>query len=269
MTRLQCLTFIHKGLRHIFLAINWFLFQQGKDKSCVSAEVWFTGDPRLLSHGRLWMRKWWMDAGHEDWRHKGACLTSTSSHVCDMDINFLISVFRKLFITILTSGATKIHTTLQEEGLGLIHKRPSCQPTGTQTSPRSAWVWRSATNYGSLLSTSTPLRCTLWSLTGDTAQPHSVVTSGRRWLVHRPPYRPTVTRKGSTLSVALNEVLKQELVSPVMKTTIVSGVTPGSGLVLAEAPITAIHVGMRLLIHQTMETSTSRLWVTSWFSNKS
>ena len=215
------------------------------------------------------MRRWRMDAGHEDWRHKGTRLTSTSFHVCDMDINFLISVFRKLFIMILTSGATKIHTTLQEEGPGLIHKRPSCQPTGTQPSPRSAWVWRSATNYGSLLSTSTPLRCTLWSLTGDTAPPHWVVTSGRRWLVHRPPYRPTVTRKGLTLSAAVNYVLKQELVSPVMKTTIVTRVTPGSGLALGESPITAVHVGMRLLIHQTMETSTSRLWVTSWFSNKS
>ena len=145
MTGLQCLTFIHKGLRNIFMAINWFLLQQVKDKSCVCAEVWFTRDPRLLSHGRLWMRRWRMDAGYEDWWHKGTCLTSTSFHACDMDINFLISVFRKLFITILTSGATKIHTTLQEEGLGLIHKRPSCQPTGTQPSPRSASVWWSAT----------------------------------------------------------------------------------------------------------------------------
>ena len=71
------------------------------------------------------------------------------------------------------------------------------------------------------------------------------------------------------LSAAINQILKQELVSPVMRSTIVSGVTPGSGLAQGEPPITAIHVGMRLLIHQTMETSTSRPWVTSWFSNKS
>ena len=211
-----------------------------------------------------------MEDGRWPWRLTAQRYMSYASpHFCDIDINFLISVFRKLFITILTSGATKIHTTLQEEGLGLIHKRPSCQPTGTQPSPRSAWVWRSATNYGSLLSTSTPLRCTLWSLTANTAPPHWVVTSGRRWLVHRPPYRPTVTRKGLMLSAALNEILKQELVSPVMRSMIVSGVTPGSGLALGEPPITAIHVGMTLHGHQTMETSTSRLWVTSWFSNKS
>ena len=215
------------------------------------------------------MRRWRMDAGHEDWRHKGTWVFYASPHVCDMDINFLISVFRKLFITILTSGATKTHTTLQEEGLGLIHKRPSCQPTGTQPSPRSAWVWRSATNYGSLLSTSPLVRCTLWSLTANTAPRHSVVTSGRRWLVHRPPYRTNVTRKGSMLSAAVNQILKQELVSPVMRSTIVSGVTPGSGLAQGEPPITAIHVVMRLLIYQTIETSTSRPWVTSLFSNKS
>ena len=34
-------------------------------------------------------------------------MSYASPHVCDMDINFQISVFRKLFITILTSGATE------------------------------------------------------------------------------------------------------------------------------------------------------------------
>ena len=160
------------------------------------------------------MRRRRMDAGHED-----------RPHVCDMDINFVIFVFRKLFTTILTSGATKRHTTLPGEGLGLIHKRPSCQLIGRQPSPRSLWVWTSATNYGSLLSTSPLVRCTLWSLTANTAPHHSVVTSGRRWLVHRPPYRTNVTRKGSMLSAAINQILKQELVSPVMRSTIVSGVT--------------------------------------------
>ena len=96
MTELHCLTFIHKDQELIYLAINWFLLQQVKDKSCVFAEVWFTKDPCLLSHGRLWMRRWRMDAGHEDWRHKGTWVSYASPHVCDMDINFLISVFRKL-----------------------------------------------------------------------------------------------------------------------------------------------------------------------------
>ena len=75
MTELHCLTFIHKDQELIYLALNWFLLQQVKDRSCIYAEVWFTKDPSLLSHGRLWMRRWRMDAGHEDWRHKGTCLT--------------------------------------------------------------------------------------------------------------------------------------------------------------------------------------------------
>ena len=265
ITKIHCLTFIHR--RHIFdyplisspialrqvVCIRWSLVR----KRSPFTVTWETLDAE-------------MEDGLWPWRLTAQRYMSYASpHFCDIDINFLISVFRKLFITILTSGATESHSTLRGQGLGLIHKKPSCQPTGTHPSPRSASVWRSATNYGSLLSTSTPVRCTLWSLTGDTAPPHWVVTSGRRWLVHRPPYSPTVTRKGLMLSAAVNDVLKQELVSPVMKTTIVTRVTPGSGLALGESPITAVHVGMRLLIHQTMETSTSWPWVTSWFSNKS
>ena len=228
-----------------------------------------------LAHKRFLFTVTWetLDAEMEDgrwpWRLTAQrYISQASPHVCDIDINFLISVFRKLFTTILTSGATKSHTTLPEEGLGLIHKRPSCQPTGTQPSPRSAWVWRSATNYSSLLSTSTLVRCTLWSLTANIAQPHSVVTPGRSWLVHRPPYRPTVTRKGLMLSVAGNNILKQELVSPVIMSTIVSCVTPESDLVQEEIMTTQTRVEMRLHGHQTTETSTSRPWATSWFSSK-
>ena len=239
------------------------LLQQVKDKSCVCAEVWFTRDPRLLSHGRLWMRRWRMDAGYEDWWHKGTCLTSTSFHACDMDINFLISVFRKLFPTILTFGATKNLTTLPGEGLGLIHTRPSCQHTGKHPSQRSAWVWRWATKYDLLLLTSPPVRCTRWSLTANTASPHWVVTRGRSWLVHKPPYRPTVTRKGLTPSV-----VKQDSVSSVTNTIIVAPVTPESALVLEEGMVTEARVEMRLHTHQTTETSTSKPWATSWFSSK-
>ena len=155
-----------------------------------------------------------MEDGRWPWRLTAQRYMSYASpHVCDRDINFLISVFRELFITILTSGATETHTTLQEERLGLIHKRPSCQPTGTQPSPRSAWVWKSATNYGLLRSTSPLVRCTRWSLTANTAPPHLVVTRGRSWLVHRPPYRPTVTKKGSTLSAALNYIPRPGITS--------------------------------------------------------
>ena len=210
-----------------------------------------------------------MEDGRWPWRLTAQRYMSYASpHFCDIDINFLISVFRKLFITILTSGATKIHTTLQEEGLGLIHKRPSCQPTGTQPSPRSAWVWKSAANFGLLRSTSALVRCTHWSLRANTAPPHLVVTRGRSWLVHRPPYRPTVTRKGSMLSAALNYIPRPELVSQAMKQMIVCFVTPESVLVLEDTVMAQTRVEMRLNTHQTTDTGTSRPWATSWFSNR-
>ena len=111
MTELHCLTFIHKDQELICLAINWFLLQQVKDKSCVYPEVWFTKDPSLLSQGRLDAE---MEDGRWPWRLTAQRYMSYASpHVCDRDINFLISVFRKLFITILTSGATESHSTLR------------------------------------------------------------------------------------------------------------------------------------------------------------
>ena len=71
------------------------------------------------------------------------------------------------------------------------------------------------------------------------------------------------------LSVAGNNILKQELVSPVTKTaTIVTRVTPESDLVQEEIMTTQTRVEMRLHGHQTTETSTSRPWATSWFSSK-
>ena len=48
--------------------------------------------------------------------------------------------FRELSITIPTSGATEMPTTLLEPRLALTYKRPSYQPTGTHPSPRSALV---------------------------------------------------------------------------------------------------------------------------------
>ena len=87
-------------------------------------------------------------------------------------------------------------------------------------------------------------------------------------MVHGPPYRPTATMKGLTLTAAVNDVLKQELVSRVIMRTIVSVVTPESDLVQEDIMTTITRVEMRLHTHQTTETSTSRPWATSWFSSK-
>ena len=46
-------------------------FHKVETKPSVPADVWFTKDSCLLSHGKLWMWRWRMDAGHEDKRRKG------------------------------------------------------------------------------------------------------------------------------------------------------------------------------------------------------
>ena len=48
--------------------------------------------------------------------------------------------FRKLSITALGFGVTRIPITFQGARPGLTIKRLNCQPTGTHPSPRSAWV---------------------------------------------------------------------------------------------------------------------------------
>ena len=87
-------------------------------------------------------------------------------------------------------------------------------------------------------------------------------------MVYRPPYSTTVTRKGLILSAAIHNILKQDLVSPVIMRRIVSIVTPESDLVQEDIMTTLTRVEMRLHGHQTTEVSTSRPWATSWFSSK-
>ena len=54
--------------------------------------------------------------------------------------NFPCFYSRKLSITIPLFGATEMPMTLLEGRLGSTHNRPSCLPTGTHPSPRSASV---------------------------------------------------------------------------------------------------------------------------------
>ena len=50
---------------------DFFLLHKVETKPSVPADVWFTKDSCLLLHGKLWMWRWRMDAGHEDKRRKG------------------------------------------------------------------------------------------------------------------------------------------------------------------------------------------------------
>ena len=179
----------------------------------------------------------------------------------------IISFFsfpRVPFIITRRTGVIKLNTTFVEERLGLMHKRPSYRPTGTHPSPRSVLEWRSANRSTSLSSTSRPTLCTHWSLTGNTATSHWVVTRGRIWLVYRLPCRITVTRKASMLCVLLISIQKYESGSlEIMKTTAIA-VIPESGLEREENMMTTTRVETRQSSAQIMKTSTSKPWVTSW-----
>ena len=160
--------------------------------------------------------------------------------------------------------------TVRVARLGLIFKRPSYRPTGTQPFPRSVLVWRPANKTSSWLSTGMLTLCTHWSLTGNTEPPHWVVTCGRRWSVCRPPYSETVTRKGSILRVlVVILLLKQESAFLVTTNTIAATVTPESGLAQEDLLTTPTRVETRPQGgHQIMEKNTSKPWVTFWSSNK-
>ena len=158
--------------------------------------------------------------------------------------------------------------TLLEARLALIPKRPSYQPTGTHPSPRSASVWRLIISSGSLSSTGTPTHCSHWSLMGNTALPHWVVTRGSRWLVHGLPCSLTAIRKDSMRLEAAFVYPKQESASRLTSRMTVVPVTPE--LVLAQEVYMMIptRVEMRQHTRQIMETNTSKPWVTSWYSDR-
>ena len=50
----------------VFIFFDFLFFHKVETKPSIPADDWFTKDPGLLSHGKLWMRGWRMDAGHED-----------------------------------------------------------------------------------------------------------------------------------------------------------------------------------------------------------
>ena len=174
---------------------------------------------------------------------------------------------RALFTTTPGTGAINLNITFVEERLGLTHERPSYRATGTRPFPRSVLVWNTSNRLTSLSSTSRPGLCTHWSLTGNTAPPHSDVTRGRRWLVQRPLCITTVTGKGLMLCVTAKDFPKQELVSPVTTKMTAPLVTPESGLVQEEIMMTTTRVETKQNTHQIMGKNTSKPWVTFWCSD--
>ena len=135
------------------------------------------------------------------WLSEHHSLYTRGNSYFKMNKTFIRFLLRVYFIITRGTGVIKLNTTLLEGRLGLTHKRPSYRPIGTHPSPRSVLVWRSANRSTSSSSTSRPTLCTQYSLTANTAPPHWVVTSGRRWLAYRPLCSTTVTRKDSMLGL--------------------------------------------------------------------
>ena len=174
---------------------------------------------------------------------------------------------RKHSITALGFGVTRILITFQEVRPGLTIKRLNCQPTGTHPSPRSAWVWRSASRSSSLLSTRRQLLCIPWSQTGSIAVRQWVVTRGRSWLALRLPCRLGATRRGSMRPVPA-PMLRQESASLEMTNEIATPVIPKLGLEMEGKLTIPTHVETTLSkdIHRTMEGEASKPWDISWCS---
>ena len=108
----------------------------------------------------------------------------------------------------------------------------------------------------------------LFSLMGNTAPPHWVVTRGSGWLVHRPPCSPTAIRKDSMRWETTLVIPKQESASPLTRRMTVVPVTPASVLAQEVYMMIPTRAGMRQRTRQIMETSTSKPWGTSWYSDR-
>ena len=175
---------------------------------------------------------------------------------------------REPSITIPISGGTEMSTILQEARLALTSRRQSYLPIGTHPSPRSASVWRSVISSGLFWSTGTPTHYSHWSLMGNTAPPHWVVTRGRHWLVHRPHCSLTAIRKDSMRWETVISNPKQESVSPQTSRMTVLPVTPGLVLAQEVYMMTPTLVEMRQRTRQIMATSTSKPWGISWYSDR-
>ena len=160
------------------------------------------------------------------------------------------------------------NTTFPGERLDLINRKRSCPPTGTRPSPSSVSVWKSDNIFSSLSSTSRLTLCTHWSLMSITVPPHWVVARGRSWLVRRPLYSTTATRKGSMSFVIRRKILEQELVSLATMRTIVTRVTQGLDLAQEGSTTTLTRVVTKPCTPQIMEINILKPWDTSWYNEK-
>ena len=229
--------------------------------------------------GEKGQRRWAKSAASSLMKHQGSSrvarlssLSRSLEHaITEILVKTKIQILFFLYISEyipLQFPVLTVLTTFQEARLALTYKRQSYWPTGTHPSPRSASVWRLVISSGSLSSTGTPTHCSHWSLMGNTAPPHWAVTRGSGWLVPGHPCSPTAIRKDSMQWEAALVIPKQESASPLTRRMTVVSVTPE--LVLAQEVYLMIltRVEMRQRTRQIMDRSTSKPWVTSWYSDR-
>ena len=166
------------------------------------------------------------------------------------------------------TGVIMKNTTFPGERLDLINRKRSCPPTGTRPFPRSVSVWKSDNIFSSLSSTSRLTLCTHWSLMSITVPPHWVVARGRSWLVRRPLYSTTATRKGSMSFVIRRKILEQELVSLATMRAIVTRVTQGLDLAQEGSTTTLTRVVTKPCTLQIMVINILKPWDISWYNEK-
>ena len=164
--------------------------------------------------------------------------------------------YRPLFTIMHITGVIIKDTTSPGERLGSTSRKQSYPPTGTHPSLRSASVWRSTNSSGSLSSTRRLTLCTHWSLMGNTAPPHWVVTSGKSWLVRKDHYSTTAKKKGLMSFVVGVGILKPELVLLAKTRIVVARATQGSDLAQKGTLTPQTRVVTRPLSIQIMETNT-------------
>ena len=150
--------------------------------------------------------------------------------------------------------------------------RQCYQHTGKRNSAGSVSVWKAAKKSTSSPSTGQLPPCTLWSLMGNTAQPHWAETNGSLCFLQLPHYNQTATGKDLTHCVQVLATYNPglESVSLVTNRMTATAVIPGSVLVLEDNLTTRTHVEMRQRTYgdQIMVVKTSKQWVTFLFNNE-
>lgn len=162
---------------------------------------------------------------------------------------------------LLVSGVIQRNTTLLEDRLAFIRRRPSYRHTGTHPSLRSVSVCGLVDRSGSLSLTWRPGLFTRWSLTRNTEAPHWVVTRGRNLLAQKPPCSITVTGKVSMLCLVSLLALGQESVWLQTIRMTATPSTPGLDLVQEGDMMIPTRVETRPLVSiQIMEINTLKPW---------